>query len=100
MADRTEHDAAIERARRRVNELYSFYVHLAIYLMVNIGLVLLDLIQGDGLQWAHWVVIGWGIGLVAHAVTVFFAATLTSSRWEARKLAEFTEEEERHLRGT
>ena len=95
MTDRTEHHAAVERATKRVKELRDFYVHLAIYVVVNAGLVLLDLLQGDGLQWAQWVILGWGIGLAAHAVSVFIFESRSASRWEARKLAEFLEEEER-----
>ena len=100
MTDRSEHDAAVERATKRVKELRDFYVHVTVYVVVNAGLVLLDLVQGDGLQWAQWVIFGWGIGLAAHAVSVFVFESKSASRWEARKLAEFTEEEERGLRGS
>ena len=94
-----QHDAAVERARKRVKELRDFYVHVAIYVVVNVGLVLLDLAQGDGLQWAYWVMIGWGIGLAAHAASVVVIESHGASRWEARKLAEFTEQEEQNLGG-
>jgi hypothetical protein len=50
MTERTEHELAVERAARRVKELRDFYVHLAVYLVVNTGLVIIDLVQGDGLQ--------------------------------------------------
>ena len=99
MTDNTQHEEAVERARKRVEELRAFYIHLAVYLVVNIGLILLDLAQGDGLQWAYWVAIGWGIGLAAHAATILIMQSRVGARWEARKLAEFTEQEERHLRG-
>ncbi len=99
MSDRDPHDAAVERARKRVKELRDFYVHAAIYVVVNTGLVLLDLAQGGGVQWAYWVIIGWGIGLAAHGVSVFIFESRGASRWEARKLAEFTEQEERNLNG-
>lgn len=99
MTERTEHELAVERAAKRVKELRDFYVHLAVYLVVNTGLVIIDLIQGDGLQWAQWVIFGWGIGLVAHGVSVFIFESRSASRWEARKLAEFTEEEEQGLKG-
>ena len=97
MTDRTDHDQAVERARKRVKELRDFYVHLAIYLVVNAGLLVLDLLQGDGLQWAYWVIIGWGIGIAAHGVNVLVFESRSASRWEARKLAEFTDQEERRL---
>lgn len=88
-------DPAVERAKKRVKELRDFYSHLVVYLVVNTGLVLLDLAQGDGLQWAYWVVIGWGIGLVAHAASVFIFESRLGSQWEAKKLEKYTEEERR-----
>ncbi len=93
MTDRTEHDLAVERATKRVKELRDFWAHFAVYVVVNTGLVILDLAQGDGLQWAQWVIIGWGIGLVAHAVSVFFVGNRLGSSWEARKIAQYVEEE-------
>ncbi|MEA2024499.1 MAG: 2TM domain-containing protein [Actinomycetota bacterium] len=97
MTNGERRDEAVERARKRVKELRDFYVHVAVYVVVNIGLVLLDLAQGDGIQWAYWVMIGWGIGLAAHAVSFLIFESRGASRWEARKLAEFTEQEERNL---
>lgn len=91
----TARDPATERAIKRVKELKDFYVHLVIYLVVNTGLVLIDLVQGDGLQWAQWVIIGWGIGVVAHAVSVFLFEGGFFARWEARKVEQYTEEERR-----
>lgn len=99
MEDQTGHDKAVERATKRVKELRDFYLHLAIYVLVNTGLVIIDVAQGDGLQWAQWVIFGWGIGIVAHAVSVFVFESRSASRWEAKKVAQYTEEEERELRG-
>lgn len=95
MTEYMDHDTAVERATKRVKELRDFWVHFAIYLVVNTGLVIIDLAQGGGLQWAQWVIFGWGIGLVAHAVSVFFFESRSLSRWEERKIAEYTEDEER-----
>ena len=89
------HDAAVERATKRVKDVRDFWVHLAMYVVVNGGLVIIDLVQGGGLQWAQWVIFGWGIGLAAHAVSVFIFDSRPISRWEERKIVEYTEEEER-----
>lgn len=94
--DDAARDPAVERARKRVKELKDFYSHLIIYLVVNAGLVIIDLIQGDGLQWAYWVMIGWGIGLVAHAVSVFILDTRLGAGWEAKKVDQYTEQERRY----
>jgi hypothetical protein len=96
MMERTEPDPTTGRSRKRVNQLRSIYIHLAIYLVVNIGLFALDLAQGDGLQWAQWVALGWGIGLAAHAVIVF----VFEPRWDANNQTKMTNPHQPHPRGT
>jgi hypothetical protein len=44
--------------------------HAAIFLVVNAFLWIQDIAIGGGLNYAYWVTIPWGIGLVAHALTV------------------------------
>jgi 2TM domain len=95
MTEPIDHAAAVELATKRVKDLRDFWVHLAMYVVVNAGLVIIDLAQGGGLQWAQWVIFGWGIGIVAHAVNVFVFDSRSISRWEERKIDEYTEEEER-----
>ena len=77
-------------ARRRVRELRDVYLHLLIYVFVNVGLFVVDAIQG-GSWWVHWVAIGWGIGLLSHAFAVFFGGRRLAA-WEERKLEQFLEE--------
>ena len=81
------------RARSRVAELQGFYAHVAVYIAVNVLLFAIDLIAGDGLQWAYWPALGWGIGLVAHAVVTFRSVPAVGADWRERKIEELTEEE-------
>lgn len=62
------HDNSARGTKRARKE---FYDHLIAYLVVNAFLVGLDLFTGTEKLWFHWVLIGWGIGLAAHAVRVF-----------------------------
>jgi fatty acid desaturase len=71
-------------ARKRVESIRGFYVHLMIYLTVNGGLLLLDAILGDG-WWFYWIAVPWGIGLAANAVAVF-SDRLFGPEWEARQV--------------
>ena len=82
-----------EVARKRVEVLKGFYTHLAVYLAVNLGLFVIDALQG-GAWWFFWPAFGWGIGLAAHAVAVFFETKTTMSRWEKRKIEEYVEKAE------
>lgn len=43
-----------------------FSQHLAIYLIVNGGLLVLNFILSGAITWAIYSVLGWGIGLVFH----------------------------------
>ena len=42
--------ARYERAHQRVQQLRSFYIHLIVYLIVNAGLFLIDLVQDPRLR--------------------------------------------------
>jgi hypothetical protein len=85
-----ENDAlrdAEHQARKRVREERDFYSHLASYLVVNLFLVSLNLWTGGGF-WAIWPLLGWGIGLVSHAVSVYGLFGIGSKEWEERKVRE------------
>ncbi len=55
-----------ERARRRLEDYNGMVWHLVSFVVVNGFLWFLDLIPGDGLDWAYWVTAMWGIGLLFH----------------------------------
>jgi 2TM domain-containing protein len=61
-------------ATRRADMKLAFRSHLIAYVIVNAGLVTINLITSSGYFWAIWPIIGWGIGLAAHAVTVYMDA--------------------------
>ena len=83
-----------ERARRRVKELKGFYTHATVFVLVNIGLFLTNLLAG-GTWWFFWPLIGWGIGLGVHALNVFGFGGALGRDWEERKTRELMDEEER-----
>ena len=35
---------------------------------------------------AHWPLLGWGLGIVAHAASVFAGFTFLGREWEERKI--------------
>ena len=68
MSDDVElHRLAIRRADMKL----AFRSHLMAYVIVNAGLVMINLITSDDYFWAIWPMLGWGIGLAAHGVTVY-----------------------------
>jgi uncharacterized membrane protein YdjX (TVP38/TMEM64 family) len=81
-----------ERARERVKELKGFYTHVAIYVLVNIGLFIINLLAG-GVWWFYWPLVGWGIGLLVHAINVFGFGGRLGRDWEERKTRELMDKE-------
>lgn len=79
-----------EQARKRVEEERAFYGNLASYLVVNTFLVALNVATG-GYFWAVWPLLGWGIGVVTHAVGVFGLPSRARG-WEERRVRELTGE--------
>jgi hypothetical protein len=68
---------AWDRARTHVKHVRDFLYHLMVYVFVNGLLVVLDVRAGLGpepvlgLDWAYWVILFWGVGLIGHAIYTF-----------------------------
>jgi hypothetical protein len=58
-------------AIRRADMKLAFRSHLMAYVLVNAGLVAINLLTSPGYFWAIWPMLGWGIGLGAHAASVY-----------------------------
>ncbi len=78
-----------ERARKRVQQLKGFYAHLTAYVLVNALLVVLSIASGE--PWSFWPLLGWGIGILAHALTVFGPGLLFGDDWEQRQIRKLME---------
>ena len=62
---------AYQGAKRRVEAKLGFYIHLAIYVAGSVLVREINLSTYDQYLWFKWPVIGWGIGVAAHALGVF-----------------------------
>ena len=82
-----------QEAKNRVEEIKGFYTHLFIYFLVNAGLVVLNLLTSPEYYWFIWPIIGWGIGLLIHGITVF--GGLMGKAWEERKIREIMDKDKR-----
>ena len=81
-------DQRYDRAHARVQELKGLYTHATAYVLVNIGLFVINLLTGGG-WWFYWPLLGWGIGLGIHALSVFtFGGGPFGRDWEERKTRE------------
>jgi hypothetical protein len=59
------------RARRVGKARMGFYIHLTVYLLVNALLVGINLTTSTKNLWFKWPLLGWGVGILAHAVVTF-----------------------------
>jgi hypothetical protein len=91
-AEPVDKAAIEERARRRLAAEKGFYVHLATYVIVISCLVLINAITGSR-WWFVWPALGWGIGILVHALATFGLVGFMGREWERRRLDELIEEE-------
>lgn len=90
------YDAALAHARKQVQEIRGFYIHAAIYVLVITGLWVLNALTSRE-WWVQWPMVGWGIGVSVHGLTVFAGRSFFGPEWEARKVAELMARENLRL---
>jgi hypothetical protein len=88
-----EENERYKRAKQRVESLKSFYIHVLVYIFVNIWLFVINLITAPGEWWFYWPLIGWGIGLTAHGIGVLAGEGWMGREWEDRKIREALDQE-------
>jgi hypothetical protein len=89
-----EKDITFQRAKKRVEALRGFYIHLIVYVIVNLFLFLLNIMTSPDVLWFYWPLLGWGIAIVVHAISVFWGFDRPfGADWEAKKVREIMEKE-------
>ena len=79
MASKMSEEQIYEEAKKRVEAKRGFYVHLAVYVCVNIFLIIIWAFPaGRGFPWFIFPLIGWGIGLFFHFLSIFVLEGKTS----------------------
>ena len=85
-----------DRARRRAKSYTGLLWHIGVFVVINVFLWTLDATTGvEGIQWAYWVTIFWGLGLAFHVV----AYLVGDSGFEERKYQKFLAEEKQRESG-
>lgn len=77
------------KAKKRVEDIKGFYIHLICFLLINPLLVYINYVTYWDHKWFIYALIGWGCGLIAHGVTVFGFGR----DWEERKIREYMNRE-------
>ena len=69
-----------------VRKLKGFYLHLAQYVVVIAALCAINLLTTPHRLWFYWPALGWGIGILAHAATIFGWLPFLGVGWEKRQV--------------
>ncbi len=85
----TTENLAYEKAVKRVKELKGFYGNLISYCIVIPFLIIVNLITSPKYLWFYWPMLGWGIGVISHAMQVF----AVGKNWEEKKIQEIMNNE-------
>lgn len=88
MAQEKMSDERYKKAKKRVEEIKGFYTHAIVYVCVNVGLFLINFFTNPGVWWFYWPLLGWGIGLFFHGMSVFVFNRFPGKKWEDRKIEE------------
>jgi len=93
------------RAQKKVKELKGFYIHLTVYILVNLFIIALTVTarMGSGESLGEALLnfgtfstpFFWGIGLAFHAAKVFSYNPFFSKEWEERQINKYVEQDKR-----
>ncbi|MFS0749941.1 MULTISPECIES: 2TM domain-containing protein [Oceanobacillus] len=82
------------RAKKKVEELKAFYIHLIVFILINSMFIVINVLNYEqaGHWWFVYPLIGWGIGLVAHGITIS-SFGIFGPNWEERKIKEYMDKD-------
>ena len=83
-----------DRAKKQVEELKGFYIHLGIYLVMVPVFIYLNT-KSTSFPWAIFPIVGWGFGVGGHAMEVFNYNPLLGKNWEERKIRELMDKDDK-----
>lgn len=69
-------------AFNKVRRLRGYYLHLLIYIVINLGLAALNLLTSPDHLWFVGSPIFWGMGLLIHTLRVFIFDQYFGAEWE------------------
>lgn len=93
-------DLGYDLAFKRVKRIKGFYIHAFVYVLVNAFILIAiykDSVDGSTIVFAKWetwsTALFWGIGLVAHGLSVFGRNIFFGANWEEKKIREFMDKD-------
>ena len=88
------------RAKKKIKSIKGFYIHLTVYILVNVFLLMARALSGEGWSvfWeynSYSTFFFWGIGLAFHGFGVFGMDFILGKDWEDKKIKEFMDKDKR-----
>jgi len=82
-------ETAYKKASKRVEEIKNFYGNLISYCIFIPFMFLINWKTSPGYWWAFWPMLGWGIGVISHAIHVF----AIGRSWEEKQIQKYMQKE-------
>lgn len=87
-----------QEALNKVKRIKGFYTHALVYVVINVMIIIVNiqnLNEGESYFQLHnfFTAFFWGIGLLAHGLSVFLPGMILGNDWEERKIKELMEKE-------
>jgi uncharacterized integral membrane protein len=115
--DDNQNQQHYEKAKKRVEKEKGFYNHLAVYIIINIIIIIMNRfmytnsdtinVNVNFAEWLNWNLIItpalWGIGLLCHGICVFkknsflngsYKKSVFGKEWEERKIKELMDKDD------
>jgi len=100
MKNLTQDEIRYQQALKRVKRIKGFYTHAIVYVIINIAILFSKINLAAG----HWNIglmdfstaFLWGVGLLAHGLSVFLPSFMMGKDWEARKIQELMDKEKKN----
>ncbi len=99
--EQNENKIAYEMALKKVKKIKGFYIHLTVYVIVNTFIIISTINKsaiGNEIffKWETFsTAFFWGIGLLAHAFSVFAPSFILGDKWEERKIQELMDKDKK-----
>jgi hypothetical protein len=90
MENYNKSDIKYIEAKRKVKSMKGFYLHATVYVLVNLFIISQNVQEGESLSNMdnYWTAIFWGIGLLAHGISVFSPNVFFGKDWEEKIIRE------------
>ena len=75
-----------KQAINYVKGIKGFYSNLTTYVLVISALFVINYFTSPGYWWAVWPALGWGIGIVSHALSAFEVLNIFGPEWEKKQV--------------